>query len=364
MECDAMTTEREERALPHDYRSAGVDIDAASRAKGRLGELAASTFGPLVRGGVGHFGGMFHVPSPGSRDTLVASIDSVGTKVLVAALAGRHRGIGKDIVHHAVNDILAVGARPLFFLDYFAQPALDTVVLEAVIEGIADACRASGCALIGGETAQLPGIYQPGTYDLAGCIVGIVPDDRLIDGRAVRAGDCVIGLPSAGLHTNGYSLARAVLGLDGDVNAARQRLKERIGPDSTELEDLLLEPHRSYLADVTRVLDTDPEAMHGRAHITGGGIIDNVARVVPDGLTAMIDVGWEVPTIFQHIQATGDINALEMYRVFNMGIGFVLIVDPASTESAIAAIPAAQRIGVIERAATAERVRLIGLEDE
>jgi len=309
------------------YSRAGVDIAGADVVKQRIARLAASTFTPGVLREIGHFGGLFAAPGDHNSYVLVSSIDSVGTKVLIAALLGRHRSIGIDLVNHCVDDILACGARPLFFLDYFAAASLAPAVLEELVEGVVEACAAAGCALIGGETAQLPGIYLPGVYDLAGCIVGAVRHDRIVDGSTIRAGDVLVGLPSSGLHTNGYSLARAALGLDGDPEEARRRLAEVPAGTDRSLGELLLEPHRSYLPVIEPLLDTG--VIRGLAHITGGGLAGNVARIIPPGLQALIEAGsWPVPQIFRHIQERGQIDAHEMYRVFNMGIGYVVVVRP------------------------------------
>ncbi len=310
------------------YSRVGVDIDRAERLKRRIAQLAASTFTPGVLGEIGHFGGLYIAPGERNPYVLVSSIDSVGTKVLVAALVGRHRGIGIDLVHHCIDDILACGARPLFFLDYFATSGLDPALLEELVEGMAEACSAAGCALIGGETAQLPGIYRRGAYDLAGCIVGAVRRDRVLDGSAIREGDLLIGLASFGLHTNGFTLARAALGLDGDPKEARRRLAEMPAWADRPLGDLLLEPHRCYLPVLDPLLDAG--TIHGLAHVTGGGLAGNVARIIPSGLQASIEAGsWPVPPLFRYIQERGSIPENEMFRVFNMGIGYVVIVHPS-----------------------------------
>ena len=308
------------------YHESGVNIDAATRALAKAKAEVRSTWDERVRSDLGAFGGLYRA-APG-QPLLVASVDGVGTKVKVAAATGRYDTVGQDLVNHCVDDILVQGADPLFFLDYFATGALRDGVLEAVLKGFAKACRENGCALLGGETAEMPGVYADRDFDLAGCIVGQVEERHLIDGSAVQAGDIVWGLPSTGLHTNGYSLARRVLlegdgpGLDADPD----------GLDGT-IADALLAVHRSYLGDMRRIWDAcgrDP--IHGLAHITGGGFYDNIPRIMPGGLCAEIHTDrWTVPRIFSLIGEIGRVEAKEMYRVFNMGIGFVVIAA-ASTD--------------------------------
>ena len=345
------------------YRSAGVDIAAADAAKDRIAARVAMTHGDSVLRGVGLFGGFFRAPKSDGRVVLVSSADSVGTKVLVAALMGDHRGIGKDLVNHCVNDILACGARPLFFLDYYATPNLSPRDLEQVVDGLADACQAAGCALIGGETAQLPGIYLPDAYDLAGFIVGEVDENRIVDGSGIRTGDVVIGLASDGLHTNGFTLARLALGIDGSADHAKQRLLDVPEWDTRSLGDVLLTPHRSYLDDVAPLLDQP--GIHGMAHITGGGIAGNLARVIPEELCAVVDLrAWRPATIFREIQRQGNVPEDEMYRVFNMGIGFIMVVSPDSAPGLLDAIDGAGVIGRIEKLTGPVRVRLLGLDED
>lgn len=351
-------TESSQRRIS--YRDAGVDIDATDLAKRRITDLVTGTHGPAVLRGLGHFGGFFAAPGDDNPNVLVSSADSVGTKVLVANLAGFHEHIGADLVNHCVNDILACGARPLFFLDYFAAADLDIEMFESIVRGMTAACRDAGCALIGGETAQLPGVYAGGSYDLAGFIVGNVHRDAIIDGATIQAGDLIIGLPSSGLHTNGYSLARAALGLTQDEAAGRERLAEVPGWSDRTLGDLLLEPHRSYLHQVGPLLDQG--VIRGMAHITGGGLCGNINRIIPDGLTATIDVrSWEVPALFQMIQRAGEIPDGEMYRVFNMGIGFVLIVNPDDA-GRVTCLDGARVIGEIRQGGGATRAELAGFD--
>lgn len=351
-------TESSQRRIS--YRDAGVDIDATDLAKRHITDLVTGTHGPSVLRGLGHFGGFFAAPGDANPQVLVSSADSVGTKVLVANLAGFHENIGVDLVNHCVNDILACGARPLFFLDYFAAADLDIAMFESIVRGMTAACREAGCALIGGETAQLPGVYADSSYDLAGFIVGNVHKDAIIDGTAIRAGDLIIGLPSSGLHTNGYSLARAALDLTGDETAGRKRLAEVPDWSDRSVGELLLEPHRSYLHQVAPLLEQG--GIRGMAHITGGGLCGNVSRIIPDGLTATIDVrSWVVPPIFRMIQQTGAILDGEMYRVFNMGIGFVLAVDPG-TAGQFTSLDGARIIGEIHADEGDSRAELIGLD--
>lgn len=299
------------------YAASGVDIDAAERAKRLMRESARSTHGPEVLAGLGGFGGLFALDRRAMREpVLVSSIDGVGTKLKVAFALQRHASVGADLVAHCVNDILVCGAHPLFFLDYLALGTMDAEQAAAVVEGVAAGCRAAGCALVGGETAAMPGFYAPGEYDLAGCIVGIVERARLVTGAAIQVGDPVIGLPAAGLHTNGFSLARRALA-DLDLHAFVPELGRTLGEE-------LLQPHRCYLAAIQPLLDA--ELVAGMAHITGGGLVDNLPRTVPAGLAVHLDAAnWEVLPIFQLIQRRGDVTWAEMQRVFNLGLGYVVI---------------------------------------
>jgi len=284
------------------YAAAGVDIAAYERALERVRPLIAATHGREVAQGVGPFAGLYALPGGGH---LAASADGVGTKIKVAIAAGRHRGIGVDLVNHCVNDIATAGARPLFFLDYFATGQLDPEVFTQLVEGMSDACREAGCALLGGETAEMPGMYALGDYDLAGFVVGLVDAGARRD--AVRAGDVLVGLPSSGLHTNGYSLARKVF--EGD-------------PMNAELANELLAPHLSYLGDLNEM------RWKAAAHITGGGIPGNLARALPDGLAARLNRGtWRVPPIFEKIRRRGRVSDDEMWGTFNMGLGMIVVMD-------------------------------------
>lgn len=306
-----------------------MDIDAKAAALARAKAAIRSTFTPGVLGDVGGFGGLFRPDFSGYRDpVLVASTDGVGTKLKIAFETGRHDTCGADLVNHCVNDVLVQGARSLFFLDYVATGKLDPAVLQQVIEGIARGCRENGVALLGGETAEMPGFYAPGEYDVAGTIVGVVDREKILDGSRVRAGDLAVGLPSAGLHTNGYSLAREVL---------FERMKKRPGDRLPELgggtiADALLAPHLSYAKALEPLLARD--LVHGMAHITGGGFFENIPRVVPKGLEVLVRSGaWPVPPIFDVIERAGDVSFEEMHRVFNMGIGMVVFVAPDDLEA-------------------------------
>lgn len=311
------------------YRDAGVDIEAGSRAVALMKAAVQSTYGPQVLQGVGAFGGLFDVSALKTMQspTLVASTDGVGTKTKVASAMGRFDTIGHDIVNHCLNDILVQGARPLFFLDYIASSILDPEMVAAVVNGCADACKAIGCALLGGETAEMPGVYAPDEFDLVGTIVGVVDRPRIIDGSAIEPGDTIIGLASSGLHTNGYSLARRVFA-GRDWQAETPELGQRLG-------DALLTPHRAYLAEV-EALQTGGITIKGMAHITGGGLFDNPPRMVPDGVGVQIQrESWPVPPIFQLIQQAGRIDEGEMMHAFNMGLGMLLVVPRDQADAAI-----------------------------
>jgi len=323
-----------------DYRDAGVDIDAGNETVRRIKTLARNTYTPGVLAGVGSFGGLFALDPSMPDPVLVASADGVGTKLKVAFMTGVHRTIGVDLVNHCVNDILVQGARPLFFLDYLATGQLAPDVAEQIVQGIAEACRANGCALLGGETAEMPGFYAAGEYDVAGFIVGAVSRAKIIDGRAIRAGDVLIALPSTGLHTNGYSLARRiafdVLGLSVDSHV--DELGATVG-------DALLRTHRSYLPEIGPLLDRG--WIKGMAHITGGGITENLPRVLPDGLGFSLDrQSWQVPPIFTWLQAAGQLDDAEMFRAFNMGVGLIMVCAPEHARDLLA-IPGSWRLGEI-----------------
>ena len=320
-----MAPEREKRT-PGDgltYRDAGVDIDAQDEALARIRGLLKATRTPGVLADLGAFGGMFAPDLAGLRKpVLVASCDGVGTKLKVAFAAGIHDTVGRDLVNHCVNDILVQGARPLFFLDYVATGRLEPGILASVVEGIARGCRENGCALLGGETAEMPGFYQDGEYDVAGFIVGMVDRPRVLDGGRVTPGDALVGLESAGLHTNGYSLARKIF-----FEVLRLGVGARVDALGGTVAEVLLAEHRSYLRALDRPLREG--WVHALAHVTGGGLTDNVPRILPAGTAARIDRGsWEVPPLFRFLGESGGVSEPEMYRTFNMGIGMVVIVPP------------------------------------
>jgi phosphoribosylformylglycinamidine cyclo-ligase len=308
-----------------DYKAAGVDLEAADEAKRRLKRLVESTFTSGVQGAFGGFGGMFRLPQGDTPRLLVASADGVGTKVKIAIEADRHDTIGQDLVNHCVNDILVQGATPLFFLDYVAFGKLQPAVVEQIVAGVAAGCRENGCALIGGETAEMPGVYTPPDYDLAGFIVGIVDEDRVLGANRVRVGDVLLGLASTGLHTNGYSLARRVVS-----DRLHLAATDRFPGSDRSVADVLLAVHQSYLAALGPVL----ESVHALAHVTGGGLPGNVGRVLPPSMDARIVKGrWPIPRVFGVLAKAGGIAEDEMYRAWNMGVGMVVIVDPSSVET-------------------------------
>ena len=335
------------------YQKAGVDLDAAARAKELIKPLARSTYRSGVIGGIGFFGGLFQAPQGYEEPVLVSSTDSVGTKVKLAIQMGRLDTVGIDIVNHCVNDIFVSGAEPLFFLDYIGVGQLVPEQVEEIVKGIATACKDAGCALIGGETAEMPSLYQPGDFDLAGFVVGVVERQDIIDGSQVQVGDILLGVPSSGLHTNGYSLARRALRSDeepGVLDAVRPELGRTLG-------EALLEPHRAYYPLLKPALPY----LRGMAHITGGGLVGNVPRVLPEGAAAEIDrSAWEVPPILRLIQDAGGIEQEEMDRVFNQGIGMVLIVAPGDAARVAGVVPEAFPIGrVVSRRGDAG-VRFVG----
>ncbi|MGH9869852.1 MAG: phosphoribosylformylglycinamidine cyclo-ligase [Candidatus Polarisedimenticolia bacterium] len=335
---------------PLSYRDAGVDIDAQDEAIRRLRPHARSTHTPQVLADIGTFGGLFHMGALGYRDpVLVASTDGVGTKLQVASMAGAHDGAGYDLVSHCVNDILVQGAVPLFFLDYLATGRLDPAVVESVLSGMARACRENHCALIGGELAEMGGMYKPGEYDIAGFIVGAVERDRLVTGAGIEPGDMLLGMPSMGLHTNGYSLARRIffdrLGLS---------IHQPVPELGHTVAELLLAPHRSYLSAL-RGLVADGY-LKGMAHITGGGLTDNVPRILPEGCRAIFFRSKiQVPPLFTFMQREGKVADDEMWRTFNMGVGMVLAVSPAQAEAVRRHLEGraepVTRIGVVEAGA-------------
>lgn len=324
------------------YASAGVDLDLGNRLKRRIDRFVRQTHGPQVLGKMGGFGGLFRANFGNMRDpVLVASIDGVGTKLKIAFAMNKHDTVGADLVNHCVNDIAVLGARPLFFLDYIGCEKLYSRVFDQLLGGFSRACRSAGCALIGGETAQLPGIYAEGEYDLAGCVVGVVDREKIIDGRKIKAGDAVLGLSSNGLHTNGYSLAREIL-----FEKTRLKVGSRLPGSTITVGQELLRVHKNYRPLLAKV----PIGMiKGLAHITGGGLIDNLPRILPKNCDAVIETkSWRVPQIFQILQQKGDVDLREMYQVFNMGIGMVAIVSERDANRTMS-ILRAKRIGRIER---------------
>ncbi|MEO6865693.1 MAG: phosphoribosylformylglycinamidine cyclo-ligase [Gemmatimonadaceae bacterium] len=323
------------RSAPLDYRSAGVDIDAGDDAKRRIRTLVESTYTAGVRGAFGAFGGMFRIPSDVPNPLLVASADGVGTKTRVAIEAGRHDTIGHDLVNHCVNDILAQGAKPLFFLDYVAFGKLEPCIVESVVAGVAAGCKENGCALLGGETAEMPGVYTPPDYDLAGFIVGCVSESRVLGPERVVQGDVLIGLASTGLHTNGYSLARRIVSERMNLQAG-----DAFPGMDMSVANALLAVHASYLAAVEPVLGV----VHAMAHITGGGLPGNLDRALPATLDAAVDrSSWEIPVLFRELARAGSVPATDMFRSFNMGVGMVVICDDADANTVI---QAAGRAGI------------------
>ena len=317
------------------YAAAGVDIDAAHRAMKGVAALVRSTATADTLSELGSFGGLYRVPRDARRPVLVASTDGVGTKLKVAFTSGRHDTVGEDLVNHCVNDILVQGAKPLFFLDYVGVGKLEPGVVESLVEGVARGCRENGCALLGGETAEMPDMYAPGEYDLAGTIVGMVEEDRVIDGRAIQPGDAIVALASSGLHTNGYSLARRIvfermgLGMDDPF------------PDEAgSVADVLLRVHRSYLKPLYPLVEAG--RIRGLAHITGGGLTDNVPRILPSGVDARFDLSsWTVPPLFRVLQREGGVERGEMFRAFNMGVGMVAVVARHDADAVVRDLRAA-----------------------
>jgi phosphoribosylformylglycinamidine cyclo-ligase len=322
------------------YARAGVDVDLASKLKCDIGVLVRQTHGPQVLGKIGGFGGLFRASFPGVREpVLVASVDGVGTKLKIAFALNKHDTVGADIVNHCVNDIAVLGARPLFFLDYIGCGKLEPRVFQQLLRGVSRACRSAGCALLGGETAQMPGIYRKGEYDLAGCIIGAVDRGNIIDGRKIRPSDVILGLESNGLHTNGYSLAREIL-----FSKMNLKIGSRLPGLAKTVGQELMRVHKNYQPLLARI----PSGMiKGLAHITGGGLVDNLPRILPGNCDALIETkSWRVPRIFQLLEENGKIDPQEMYQVFNMGIGMVLVVSESDAGRAMLMLKA-KRIGQI-----------------
>jgi len=315
-------------SAPLDYRTAGVDIDAADEAKQRIKALVRSTLTAGARGEFGGFGGMFRVPTDVPKPVLVSSADGVGTKLKIAIEARRNDSVGHDLVNHCVNDILVQGAVPLYFMDYVAFGVLEPPVVEAVVAGVAAGCRENGCALLGGETAEMPGVYEPPDYDLAGFIVGYVDEDAILGPERVRDGDVLVGLESSGLHTNGYSLARRIVS-----DRMRLAVGDPFPGEAATVADVLLRVHRSYLPALKPVLSK----IHAMAHITGGGIPGNLNRALPAHLDAVVNTGsWTVPNLFARLERAGSVDRDEMFRTFNMGVGMIVIADEAGADAVLA----------------------------
>jgi len=331
------------------YTAAGVDIDAANRAKELIKRHAQATLRPEVLSDIGFFGSLFELKGY-RQPVLVSSVDGVGTKLKIAAALGKYDTVGIDLVNHCVNDILTCGAEPLFFLDYIAMGKLIPERVESIVQGVSTACQAVGCSLIGGETAEMPGIYAGEDYDLVGFIVGVVEKSARLDQPPIKAGDAILGLPSSGLHTNGYSLVRRIFGIKpSSLNAFYPELGRTLGEE-------LLEPHRCYYPQLKPAL----KLVKGMAHITGGGLIGNVPRILPLGLTARFNQGlWSIPPIFLLIQQQGNVATSEMYRVFNMGMGMVVLCSPSNVSELRQLIPEAKLIGEIVQQLGKERIIII-----
>jgi phosphoribosylformylglycinamidine cyclo-ligase len=324
------------------YAAAGVDVDLGNAVKSRIHDRVKVTHGPEVLGKIGGFGGLFQPNFRGMKEpVLVSSVDGVGTKLKLAFAANKHDTVGQDLVNHCVNDIAVVGARPLFFLDYIGAERLEPPVFEQLIRGFAKACKEAGCALIGGETAQMPGMYQRGEYDLAGTIVGVVDRRKMLDGSRIKPGDAILGLASNGLHTNGYSLARKVL-----LETMGLKLDEKIPGLPKPLGEELLRVHKNYQPALAAL---PAGLVKGLAHITGGGLLDNLPRILPETCDAVIDTRtWTVPPLFRIIEEGGKVPREEMYQVFNMGIGMAVVVAEKDAAAAMKTLKA-KRIGAIER---------------
>jgi phosphoribosylformylglycinamidine cyclo-ligase len=342
-----------------DYRTAGVDVVAGRAFVERIRSSVESTRRPEVVGGLGGFGGLCRLPQGMRKPLLVSGTDGVGTKLELAQAHGRHHGVGIDLVAMCVNDVITSGAQPLFFLDYIATGKLTPEAMAEVVEGIADGCRQSGCALLGGETAEMPGFYGPGRYDLAGFCVAVVEEDELIDGRAVRAGDRIVAVASSGVHSNGFSLVRRILearGVTGDTALAA---------GGGSLLEAVLQPTYLYGA-LVQALKQAGVVLHGMAHITGGGLPENLPRTLPEGLHARIDPGsWERPALFRWLQEHGEVPEADMWNTFNLGVGFCLVLPEAAVDQALAVCAAAGHhawpLGVVEAGAAPAAAALAGL---
>ncbi len=338
---------RKTKKAPQTYAGSGVDIQAADRAKELIKKKVRTTFGPEVLTDIGLFAGLFQLADSYKQPVLVSSVDGVGTKLKLASALDKHDTVGIDLVNHCINDIFTCGAEPLFFLDYIAMGKLVPERVEIIVSGLAQACYDADCALIGGETAEMPGMYALDDYDLAGFIVGVVERKKVINGRTIKAGDAILGLPSTGLHTNGYSLVRRIF---GTVPAKLETYYPELG---RTLGEALLEPHRCYYP----ALKSSLPLIKGMAHITGGGIPGNLPRIFPKGLAAKIDKrSWKIPPIFPLIQKKGNVDDKEMYRVFNMGVGMMVVCSAEDVSQIIAAVPKAWVIGEMVRMYGEERV--------
>jgi phosphoribosylformylglycinamidine cyclo-ligase len=338
-----------------DYKSAGVDIDTANRAKQMMAAAVRATHGPSVLAGMGAFGGAISLADTLQRyadPVLVASTDGVGTKTLIASALGRYDSVGQDLVNHCINDLLVQGARPLFFMDYIAAATLNAEHVAALVEGISLACREAGCALLGGETAEMPDVYAAGAFDLAGTMVGVVARESLISGATIKPGDAVLALPSSGLHTNGYSLARRICEPLGYTTRPEELSGQSLG-------EALLAIHRSYLLHVEALFATDVP-IKGLAHITGGGLWENLPRSLPDGVGVEIRRGsWDVPPIFRFLVERAALSEYDSFRTFNMGLGMIVILDPADVATARSVVPELTVIGSTTADEGGERVRLV-----
>ena len=324
------------------YSDAGVDIAAATRATDRIKELARRTFNERTLSEIGSFGGMFDGAFPSlAQPVLVASADGVGTKLKIAFATGVHNTVGRDLVNHCVNDILVQGARPLFFLDYIATGKLSPDVVASIIEGVTSGCRENACVLLGGETAEMPGFYQDGEYDIAGFIVGVVDRAKIIDGKTIASGDVLLALPSAGLHTNGYSLARKLF-----FEVAGYEPHTQLPELGMTAGEALLLPHLSYLRPLEGLLGKG--VIKGLAHITGGGLTDNIPRILPEGTAVRIEPrSWPIPPLFELLRKLGNVSNAEMYRTFNMGVGMVIVCAPGAVETIAAHVGECYRIGSV-----------------
>ena len=324
------------------YSDAGVDIDAATRATDRIKDLARTTFNERTLSEIGSFGGMFDGAFPGlAQPVLVASADGVGTKLKIAFATGVHNTVGGDLVNHCVNDILVQGARPLFFLDYIATGKLSPEVVASIVEGVTNGCRENGCVLLGGETAEMPGFYQDGEYDIAGFIVGVVDRAEIIDGKTIASGDILLALSSAGLHTNGYSLARKLF-----FEVAGYEPQTQLPELGMTAGKALLLPHVSYLKPLDGLLDKG--VIKGLAHITGGGLTDNIPRILPEGTAVRIERdSWPIPPLFELLRKLGNVSDAEMYRTFNMGVGMVIVCAPSDVKTIEAQLQDNYRIGTV-----------------